>query len=431
MQCFRFFFDFSMTDIGIGFLSPYKVTISMLAGSVVSWGIMLPYIMTKEGSWYPRGIGGINAYRWFIGISMVLADGLFHMLCILLRTLREMRRRRHSRLTTLPSMCLGADERPPTRSFDDRRRAQVFLRDRVYDPAAVVGYVALSAISIVAIPRLYPQLRSRHVALAYLIVPLFAFCNTYGIGMTSANLGPTYGKIAVLAFGSWVGLQNGGVVAGLAAGVIMLSAVITAGDLMQVFRTGYLTLTSPHAMLISHVAGTALGCVINPLIFWMLYGAYNGGDGVPVAPYAKVYRGMAILGVSQQALPRHSLLLSKIFFAVALANSVLREVSARRGWRVGRYLPCTIAVAIAFFMPPKVPIGISIGSIGMYLWRRLDGDGARLRSPAVAAGLICGDALGSVLRSMLMLSRARPPICLMFLSPRASERLDAVLATYM
>jgi len=388
MQCFRFFFDFSMTDIGIGFLSPYKVTISMLAGSVVSWGIMLPYIMTKEGSWYPRGIGGINAYRWFIGISMVLADGLFHMLCILLRTLREMRRRRHSRLATLPSMCLGADDR------------QVFLRDRVYDPAAVVGYIALSAVAIGAIPRLYPQLRSRHVALAYLIVPLFAFCNTYGIGMTSANLGPTYGKIAVLAFGSWVGLQNGGVVAGLAAGVIMLSAVITAGDLMQAFRTGYLTLTSPHAMLISHVAGTALGCVINPVIFWMLYGAYNGGDGVPVAPYAKVYRGMAILGVSQQAFPRHSLLLSKIFFAVALANSVLREVSARRGWRVGRCLPCTIAVAIAFFMPPKVPIGISIGSIGMYLWRRLDGDGARLRSPAVAAGLICGDALGSVLRSI-------------------------------
>jgi len=168
MQRVRFFFDFSMTDIGIGFLSQYKVTISMLAGSVVSWGIMLPYIMTKEGSWYPRGIGGINAYRWFIGISMVLADGLFHMLCILLRTLREMRRRRHSRLATLPSMCLGADDRPPARSFDDRRRAQVFLRDRVYDPAAVVGYIALSAVAIGAIPRLYPQLRSRHVALAYL-----------------------------------------------------------------------------------------------------------------------------------------------------------------------------------------------------------------------------------------------------------------------
>ncbi|KAF8670294.1 hypothetical protein HU200_050835 [Digitaria exilis] len=428
-----FTFDFSMTDIGIGLLSPYKVTISMLAGSILSWGIMLPYIVSKEGCWYPSGIGGLNAYRWFIGISMILADALFQLVCILVRTLRAMHSRRQSRLSGQPSICLGADDhRRPARSFDDRRRAQVFLRDRVYDPAAVVGYVALSAVSIVAIPHLYPQLRSGYVAIAYLAAPLFAFCNAYGTGMTGVNLGPTYGKIAVLAFGSWVGLHNGGVVAGLAGGVVVLSAVVTASDLMQVFRTGYLTLTSPHAVLISTVAGTALGCVINPLIFWMLYGAYGGGDGAPVTPYAKVYRGMAILSVSQQDLPRHSVLLSKVFFAAALAISVLREVSERRKWRaVARYLPCNVAVAVAFFMPPKVPIGLFVGSVVMYLWKRRDGEGARMRSPAVAAGMICGDGLGSLLRSMLMLSRARPPVCMMFLSRGANKRLDDIFAERM
>lgn len=226
-----------MTDIGVGLLSPYKITISMLAGSLVSWGIMLPYIKTKEGCWYPRGVGGINTYRWFIGIAMVLADGLCQLLFILLRTLRAMHRRRHPRLAAQPSMDLGADGRRPARSFDDRRRAQVFLRDRVYDPAAVAGYIALAAVSIVAIPFLYPQLRPTHFAVAYLAAPLFAFCNAYGTGM-NVDLGPTHGKIAVLAFGWWVGLQNGGVVAGLAGSVIILSAVITASDLMQVFRTG-------------------------------------------------------------------------------------------------------------------------------------------------------------------------------------------------
>ncbi|RCV35331.1 hypothetical protein SETIT_7G232300v2 [Setaria italica] len=232
-----FSFDFSVTDIGIGLLSPYKITISMLAGSLVSWGIMLPYIKTKEGCWYPRGVGGINTYRWFIGIAMVLADGLCQLLFILLRRLRAMHRRRHPRLAAQPSMDVGADGRRPARSFDDRRRAQVFLRDRVYDPAAVAGYIALAAVSIVAVPFLYPQLRPTHVAVAYLAAPLFAFCNAYGTRM-NVDLGPTHGKIAVLAFGWWVGLQNGGVVAGLAGSVIILSAVITASDLMQVFRTG-------------------------------------------------------------------------------------------------------------------------------------------------------------------------------------------------
>jgi OPT family oligopeptide transporter len=423
-----------MTNIGIGLLSPYKATISMLAGSLVSWGILMPYIERKEGIWY-RGMGGISAYRWFIGVAMVLADGLCHLLFNLLRTLREMHWRRHVRLAAQPSMGLGADGRRPARSFDDRRRAQVFLRDRVHDPAAVAGYIALAAISIVAIPFLYPQLRPTHVAVAYIAAPLIAFCNAYGTGMTDVNLGPEHGKIAVLAFGWWVGIQNGGVVAGLAAGVIILSAVSSASELMQVFRTGYLTLTSPHALLISQVAGTALGCMIHPLIFWILYGAYDsdgdGGGGATFAPYGPVYRAvaLALLSVSRKGTPRYIFLLSKVSFAVALALSVLREVSARRGWRVGRYLPSTVAVAISLFMPPTVPIGMFVGSIVVYLWRRLDGDGARARLPAVAAGLVCGDGLGSLIRSMLELSRAQPPMCVMFLSLRTNKALDAYLET--
>lgn len=401
-----------MTNIGVGLFSPCIITISMLVGSVISYGILLPYV---------EGMQGI------IGISMVLADGAFHLVCILLRTLSAMRKRRHSQLATQPFMCLGVDDRPPARSFDDRRRAQVFLRDRVCDPAAAVGYVALSAVSTAVIPCLYPQLRPAHVAVAYLVVPLFTFCNAYGVGVTDVSVASTYGRIALFVLGSWVGLENGGVVAGLAAGAIVMSTASTASDLMQVFRTGYLTLTSPHAVLISQVAGTALGCLVNPIIFWALY--HGWGEAAAVPPYAKMYRDMAMLAMSDQAgFPRQSLLLCKIAFAVALANSVLREVSARRGWRVGRYLPCTIAVAVAFFLPPRIPIGMFFGSVVVYLWRRLDADGARAQSMAVAAGLICGDAVGALLLSMLAMLKVRPPMCIIFLSRSDNKNLDALLA---
>jgi hypothetical protein len=67
----------------------------MLAGSLISWGLIWPYIETKAGDWYPKGldddnISDINGYRVFIGISMILADGLLHMLSILIRTLYTM-----------------------------------------------------------------------------------------------------------------------------------------------------------------------------------------------------------------------------------------------------------------------------------------------------------------------------------------------------
>jgi len=176
-----------MTNIGVGLLSPCTITISMLVGSVISYGILLPYIEFMQG---------------IIGISMVLADGAFHLLCILLRTLRAMRKRRHSQLATLPFMCLGVDDRPPARSFDDRRWAPVFLCDRVYDPAAAVGYVTLSVVSIAVVPYLYPQLRPAHVAIAYLVVPLFTFCNAYGVGVTDVSVASTYGRIALFLLGS-------------------------------------------------------------------------------------------------------------------------------------------------------------------------------------------------------------------------------------
>ncbi|AQK61102.1 putative metal-nicotianamine transporter YSL7 [Zea mays] len=82
-----FYFDFSMSNIGIGMLCPYTITVSMFIGSVVSWGLVSPYLATKAGVWYsshlsPSSLSGIRGYKVFIGVSMILADGLFNFLSI-------------------------------------------------------------------------------------------------------------------------------------------------------------------------------------------------------------------------------------------------------------------------------------------------------------------------------------------------------------
>lgn len=40
----------------------------------------------------------------------------------------------------------------------------------------------------------------------------------------------------------------------------MMNIVSTASDLMQDFKTGYLTLSSPRSMFFSQAFGTAIGC---------------------------------------------------------------------------------------------------------------------------------------------------------------------------
>uniref|UniRef100_A0A0E0KV10 Uncharacterized protein n=1 Tax=Oryza punctata TaxID=4537 RepID=A0A0E0KV10_ORYPU len=89
-------------------------------------------------------------------------------------------------------------------------------------------------------------------------------------------------------------------------------------------------------------------------------------------------------------------------------------------------------MTVAFFVSPKVSIGMFVGSMATYRWGRADDDGshgARLLSPAVSCGLICGDGFGSLLSSVLTLSRAQAPICIKFLSREANVSLDVFLAT--
>lgn len=447
-----------MSNIGIGMLCPYTITVSMFIGSVISWGLVSPYLATKAGVWYsshlsPSSLSGIRGYKVFIGVSMILADGLFNFLSIVACTLHTMRKRRSRQQPIiiqggggggggteadgdtqppLPFHCLNAAEQPNAKkkSFDDRRRAQVFLRDHISNSVNIVCYVLLSMVSVAAIPYLYPQMRRAHVALIYLAAPVVAFCDAYAFGVTDMNLSSTYGKLAMVLVGSSVGRNDGGVVAGLVACGIVMGTMSNANNLMQDLKTGYLTLTSPHTVFISQAIGTALGCVVNPVMFWAFYRVVQNGDtDVFDAPYARVYRSIAMLSAGQDGIPMHSLWLCKLFFALALALSVFREVAMWKRWRVARYIPSIICVAIAFVVPARIPIDMFVGSLVLYLWRRADPSKAPTFSMAVASGMICGDGLGMLLSSTMALMHARAPICIKFMSRTDNVKLDAFLAT--
>ncbi|KAK3151964.1 hypothetical protein QOZ80_2BG0152680 [Eleusine coracana subsp. coracana] len=438
-----FYFDFSMTNVGIGMICPHMITVSIVIGAILSWGIIVPYLNSKEGIWYAANLNsnsfaGIGGYKVFIGVSMMLADALFNFLCIMIRALcvmykqhRQPTQRDGGTNAQLPFKCLDAAEQQQAavKCFDDRRRAQVFLRDQIPDSIIIACYVFLSMVSLVVIPYLYPQLRSYHVAIIFSALPFFAFCNVYGLGMTDMNLSSTYGKLAMLIFGSCVGINYGGVITGLVACGVVMGSMSNGGDLMQDLKTGYMTLTSPRVIFISKVIGTTLGCIINPVIFWVFYNAKLGNVDLSDVPYAKVYRGIAMLSAGQDDLPMYSMRISGLFFALALALSIVREVARLKQWRVASYIPNTVAIAVAFFLPPRVVIDMFVGSVVLYLWECIDTDRARTFSSAVASGLICGDGLGSLLSSAMAITHTQAPICIKFLSRSDNLKLDAFLAT--
>jgi hypothetical protein len=78
------------------------------------------------------------------------------------------------------------------------------------------------------------------------------------------------GKFGVLIFAAWGG-ADGGITAGLVSCSVLLVATSTAAHLMQDFRTGYLTLTSPRAMFVSQVVGALMGVVLAPATFQLFW----------------------------------------------------------------------------------------------------------------------------------------------------------------
>ncbi|KAH7683234.1 Oligopeptide transporter OPT protein [Dioscorea alata] len=411
-----FYFDFSPTYIGCGLICPHIVNCSVLLGAIISWGFLWPFIARRAGDWYPDNLEandfkGLYGYKVFIALSLILGDGIYNLIKILYVSSKAMCDAQ-SKKSSLP-IANQKDDEDSMLSEEDKLRDEVFVRDSIPPWLAASGYVALAAISTATIPIIFPQIRWYLVLVCYILAPALAFCNSYGTGLTDWNLSSTYGKIGLFIFASLVG-SNGGVIAGLAACGVMMSIVSTAADLMQDFKTGYLTLSSPRSMFVSQLIGTALGCVVAPLTFWLYWKAFDIGspDGVYKAPYAVIYREMAILGIKGfSSLPKHCLEICCVFFLLAIVINLVRDVTPPK---VSKFIPIPMAMAVPFYIGAYFAIDMFVGTVILFVWERINKKGADDFAGAMASGLICGDGIWTVPSAILSIFRIDPPICMSF-----------------
>ncbi|CAI9753274.1 unnamed protein product [Fraxinus pennsylvanica] len=353
------------------------------------------------GDWYSAeypssSLHSLQGYRVFISIAMILGDGLYNFVKVLGRTifgLYNQIRDKNSR-SVLP---VGGRTSSPTDSlsYDDQRRTQLFLKDQIPIWVATVGYITIAIISTATLPHVFPPLKWYYIVVIYIFAPILAFCNAYGCGLTDFSLASTYGTLAIFDF-----------------------------------KTGYMTLASPRSMFVSQIIGTTMGCVISPCVFWLFYKAFHD-LGVPgsqySAPYALVFRNMAILGVEGlSSLPKNCLTLCYVFFVGAVVINGIRDIVGKK-W--ARFIPLPMAMAIPFYIGAYFTIDMCIGSLILFIWEKIDKAKADAFGPAVASGLICGDGIWTLPSSILALAGVNPPICLKFLSRKTNARVDAFLAS--
>lgn len=412
----KMYFDFSMTYIGAGIISPHIVNVSVLLGAVVAWGLMWPLISNHEGDWYPTGLKetdfrGLYSYKVFIAIAVILGDGLYNFLKIIFKSARQL----YVHYKTNNQLPVTAPAKLDAMDRDHARRTEIFMKEGIPQWVALLGYIFLAIVSTISMPHLFSPVKWYYVLICYSLAPILAFCNAYGTGLTDWNLSSSYGKLALFVFGAWAG-TDGGVLVGLALCGVMMSIVSVAADLIQDFKTGYLTLSSPRSMFVSQLVGTLMGCVLAPSTFWLFYKAYSIGDpdGVYKAPYAVVYRSMALIGVEGfSALPSHCLEICYCLFVAAVLINLLRDFLPRR---IGQFVPIPMAMAIPFYIGGYFAIDMFIGSVIRFVYEKVNKAKADIITPAIAAGLICGDGVWTIPSSILALTKVNPPICMYFYS---------------
>ncbi|PWZ20636.1 Iron-phytosiderophore transporter YSL15 [Zea mays] len=408
-----FFFDFSMTYVGAGMICPHLVNLSALLGAVLSWGILWPLISRRKGDWYPADVPessmtSLYGYKSFVCIALIMGDGIYHLVKVLGVTAKSL----HERSKLRRSNNRVADE-DNAAAVDSLRRDEVFNRDSIPAWLAYAGYAVTSAVAAVAIPAMFRQVRWYYVVAAYALAPVLGFSNSYGAGLTDINMGYSYGQLALFVLAAWAG-RDDGVVAGLVGCGLVKQLVLISADLMHDFKTAHLTLTSPRSMLAAQAVGAAMGCVVTPLTFLLFYRAFDVGnpDGYWKAPFALIYRNMALLGAQGfSALPTHCLPLSAGFFALAVLANVMKDVLPPR---YARYVPLPTAMAVPFLVGASFAIDMVVGTVVVFAWHWIDGNETTLLVPAVASGLICGDGVWTFPSSLLSLAKIKPPICLKF-----------------
>ena len=175
------------------------------------------------------------------------------------------------------------------KSLDDERKNEFFIRESIPMWVGATGYILFTLISVITIPFLFPEVKWYYASLAYIFAPSLAFCNAYGAGLTDINMAYNYGKVGLFALAALAGRAHG-VVAGLTGCGLLKSVINVSCILMQDFKTGHLTRTSPRAMLLSQAIGTAIGCVVSPLSFFLFYKAIDVGNtnGEYKAPFAVI-----------------------------------------------------------------------------------------------------------------------------------------------
>ncbi|MFH1006209.1 MAG: oligopeptide transporter, OPT family [Candidatus Latescibacterota bacterium] len=389
--------------LGVGYILGYRIAAVMVAGSLVSWVVLIPLIAHfGEGFTTPifpemvKTIGQMSPseiwtrYIRYIGAGAVIFGGIVTVV--------------RSVPTMVESFRLGTEE---VRARLSKQFVQRIRTERDLPLFYVLGGAALIVLVIALVPHIIGNVESFGVRLVCaLCIAVFSFffvtVSSRIVGLVGVSSNPTSGMTIVTLLGTslvfvflgWT--DEMGKVAALTVGTIVCVSASIAGDTSQDLKTGFLVGATPYKQQVGEMIGAIASVLAVCGAVLVLNSVYTFGSPDLPAPQATLMKTV-IEGVLSGDIPWGLVLTGVAFGAVAELCAIPSLPFA-----VGLYLP----------LSTMTPIFVG-GCIRQGIERRYRRDAEQLRDRKeqgilFGSGLIAGEGLMGVGVALYAFFRGKP-----------------------
>jgi uncharacterized oligopeptide transporter (OPT) family protein len=369
----------SPTLIGSAFLIGPRAATSLLAGALLSWGVLGP-LATAEG-WVsgPPHDHATGAAGWILwpGAAIMIGDALFSLLLSYKTIVRAV----------WPSRA-GAE---PIEAGEDPDQSV----PRTWWMWGLAGGSTLTCI----IAYLVFDIPVWMTLLAIPLSAVLAAVATRAMGETDINPTGPMGQVTQIVYGA---ISPGNVPTNLMTGAITVAGAGQCADMLQDLKTGHLLGASPRKQLVAQLWGVTAGVFVVVPIFFLFARAYDIGEGDDLpAPSARIWKAVAeLMNQGWDNLPAHA----DTALFIALGAGVLLAIARTLAPRAAPYIPSGMALGIAFLVPALYSICIFAGAMLLVLWQRVRPESAAQYAFAVACGLIAGEGIMGVVKALMTLA---------------------------
>jgi len=359
-----------------------RVAASMLAGAVVCYGILAPW-MIHEG--VIKVAEGANNYRaivtWSLwtGVSIMVTSSLLQFAMQGKTVLRAL-----SGLTDIFRPGKKRDTNDPM--------------ERIEVPSSwfLIGFVTLS-IGTILTAYFGFGIPMHHGLLAIVLSLVLCIVACRATGETDITPIGALGKITQLTYGVLIPKN---MTANLMTASITGNTATASADLLTDLKSGYLLGANPRKQFLAQFIGCFVGTAAIVPIFYILVptAADIGGTKFP-APAAQTWAGVARL-LSEGFSHLHST--ARWGMVIGAAIGIFLPLMEKLLGKRGRYLPSATALGLAFVIPFYNSLSMFIGAAIAWILEKSKPKFAEDYVIPVSSGLIAGESLVGVTIALLM-----------------------------